>query len=330
MLKSFPLYRDPLFWFSLVLSFFLLTLSAGASEAASRLTGELRINDTPVPNAVVYLLPEKEGSLPIEPMALTLIQKELAFSPAFGVVTVGSTIFFENHDDGIHNARSNGPANPFDIGSHLPRTVKQAVFKNPGIVPVQCSVHPEMSALIYVSPTPYFAKTDSEGRFEIHQILPGNYILVPWHQSLVRREIAAGRREITIEKAAETVFLRLTAVGGLDKNMTTVTKQDWLPEIEAIQSALEDAFLRWDKKQHTSAATMVMRTQSALYQESGLRNAIAKGLGEPRALHLEQRFDEIRKSVQGFKKGLDAPGLKQAIHALVSDLKKDAEVLKGL
>ncbi len=329
MIKSYPLYRDPLFWLSVLLSFFALTLSANAEEVRTRLSGELRVNNTLAPNVVVYLLPEVKGSLPIEPVTFTLIQKELAFFPDFSVVPMGSTLVFENQDDTIHNARSNGPSNRFNIGSQLPKTLKEVLLEHDGVVPIVCSVHPEMSALVYVSPSPYFAKTDSKGRFEIQNIKPGNYTIAPWHESLSRREVAAGRKKITLEKPSETVFLKLMAMGGLETDMSMVSKADWLPEVEAVELALEVAFSRWENKHHTSATAKVMRTQSALYQESGLRNAIAKGLGEPRALALEKRFDEIRKSVQGLKKGQAAAGLKQDIQTLVSDLKKDAEVLKA-
>ncbi|MFQ5587336.1 MAG: hypothetical protein ACE5F7_00725 [Nitrospiria bacterium] len=329
MTQSFPLHRDPFFWLSTLLSFFLLNAGAPANGGTSHLSGTLRINDTPVPNAVVYLLPEKEGNIPSKPVQLTLVQKELAFSPAFSVVTVGSSVFFENHDDKIHNARSNGPSNPFDIGSHLPQTVKQVTLKNPGVVSIQCNVHPEMSALIYVSPSPYADRTDAEGRFKINKVPPGNYILVPWHNSLARKEIAAGRQNVILEKPLTNITLALTAKGGLHTDMSSITKSDWSLEIKKIEAALDAAFSKWQKKRHTSAATKVMQTQSLLYKESGLRNAIAKSLGEPRALALEEHFDQIRKSVHGFKKGVDAAGLKQDIRALVADLEKDAETLKG-
>ncbi len=329
MVKSFRLYRDPVFLFFVVVSFFFLNTLVLADGPLSELTGTVTVNETPVPNAVVYLMPEKEGTLSVEPIEYTIKQKELAFLPAFSVVTVGSTVYFENNDDKIHNVRSNGPSNRFNLGTHLPETTKQVVLKNPGIVSVQCNVHPEMSAIIYVSPSPYAAVTNDAGRFKIRKIQPGKYTLVPWHQSLSRKEIAEGRRKINIEKAKETLSLGLMAMGGLDKDFTALTKIDWFSEVDEIASALETAFSRWKKKRHTSAATKVMRTYSVLYQESGLRKAIAKSLGEPRALELETRFDDIRKSVQGVKKGISASEIKQGIHALVSDLKKDAETIKG-
>ena len=51
-----------------------------------------------------------------------------------------------------------------------------------GIVELLCNVHPEMSGYIIVSPTPYFAQTDSAGSFKIDNIPDGKYTVVAWHE----------------------------------------------------------------------------------------------------------------------------------------------------
>lgn len=292
-------------------------------------SGKVVINKTDIPNAVVYLLPDGNATPPISPMERTMIQEELQFSPAFSIVTTGSTLYFENRDDKIHNVRSNSPSNRFDIGTHLPNTIKKIVLKNRGIVGIQCKVHPEMTAMIFVSPSMHYAKTDSKGRFEIHAVPPGRYTIETWHHSLTRRERAAGRKKVDVGDQAESVSLTFTAKGGLEKNVKGIIKQNWDKEVKLIQDALEKAFSRWQKKKHTSATTKVMRTQSSLYKESGLRNAIAKSLGEPRALAHEKQFDNIRKGVQGLKGEVAPSNLRKEIDALVSDLKKDTKVIKG-
>ncbi len=45
-----------------------------------------------------------------------------------------------------------------------------------------CNVHSEMSGFIVVSPTPYFAQTDSAGNFKIDNIPDGKYTVVAWHE----------------------------------------------------------------------------------------------------------------------------------------------------
>jgi hypothetical protein len=55
-------------------------------------------------------------------------------------------------------------------------------FDNPGVVPLLCNVHPEMSAYVIVSPTPYFAKTDASGDFKIENVPDGSYTVTAWHE----------------------------------------------------------------------------------------------------------------------------------------------------
>ena len=45
-----------------------------------------------------------------------------------------------------------------------------------------CDVHPEMSAYIVVSPTPYFAQSDATGNFKIEKVPDGKYTIVVWHE----------------------------------------------------------------------------------------------------------------------------------------------------
>ena len=57
-------------------------------------------------------------------------------------------------------------------------------FDTPGVVPLLCNVHPEMSAYIVVSPTPYFAMTDASGHFTISDVPDGSYTVSAWHEGM--------------------------------------------------------------------------------------------------------------------------------------------------
>ncbi len=325
MLKSPPIYRTARLLFGAICAFS-LTVSDGLTAQGS-LKGELTINKVKVPNAVLYLLPENGEKQQPEPMELTIVQEELQFSPAFSVVTAGSTVFFENRDDNIHNVRSESPENAFNIGSHLPKTTKSIVLKNSGLVSLKCKVHPEMRGLIYVTPTTLFSATDAQGRFEIKPVPPGNYLLEPWHQSFTRRELRENTQKVTVGTAEKTLSLALTARGGLSEEMKSHGKQNWLKEVEAVEDGLREVLDKWRRDKKRSALTKIMRTYSVRYMESGLRNAIAKNLGEPRALHQEEQFDQIRKGIQGLKGKIDGASLQKQMDALISELKKDAQAM---
>ena len=57
-------------------------------------------------------------------------------------------------------------------------------FDTPGVVPLLCNVHPEMSGFIIVSPTPYFAETDASGNFKIADVPDGSYTVSAWHEGM--------------------------------------------------------------------------------------------------------------------------------------------------
>ena len=75
----------------------------------------------------------------------------------------------------------------------------------PGIVPLLCNVHPEMSGYIIVSPTPYFSETDASGHFKIDHVPDGKYRVVAWHEGSKQQtksiEVAgAGKVDFTLAK----------------------------------------------------------------------------------------------------------------------------------
>ncbi len=307
---------------------FFSLISSQAAMAQGGLKGEVTINGTKLPNVVLYLLLENAEMPKPQPMNVTIIQKDLQFSPAFSIVTTGSTILFENEDEHIHSIRSESASNSFNIASHLPKTTKSVLLKNSGLVSLKCKVHPEMKGLIFVSPTKLYAATDGSGHFEISNVPPGNYRLESWHQSFTRRELVGNVKKISIGAQIENIRIDLRAAGGLSLEMTRHAKQDWGAEVKAVGLGLHEALGKWERNKKRSAVTKMMRTHSALFMESGLRNAIAKNFGEPRALNQEEEFSQIRKWMQGLKGETNVAALEKQIAALLSALKKDAEAIK--
>ncbi len=326
-LSVFTMFKK--YFFSNIL--LLLMFSTPAIAVESKVAGRVTIDGQPVANAVVYLLRSDGEPIPDKPMEITIKQEDTKFDPSFSVVTTGSTIRFENLDDNIHNVNSQTPANRFDVGSHLPGTIKKVVLKKNGIVLLRCKVHHEMRGKIYVSPSSYFAVTDEAGRFNIDAPVFPAYKIHTWHPSLTEKEIKKGAKQLNPWTRVENFLIAFESPVGSDKDLTEINKQDWIKVIQEIDTALNSAYMRWEKKKATSAAIRVMTTQSKLFNESGLRNAISNAQGEQRALDFEDRFDQIRKWVQGLgKKTVTASQLKQNIDLLVKDLMKDAKILKGL
>jgi len=47
---------------------------------------------------------------------------------------------------------------------------------------VFCDIHSHMSAFILVFSHPYFAVTDSQGRYHIDNVPPGSYGVIAWNE----------------------------------------------------------------------------------------------------------------------------------------------------
>ncbi len=115
-------------------------------------------------------------------------QRSLAFQPHNMVVQQGTTVDFLNSDSVSHNVFWTVIGGNKKLGHNLgtwPQgQTRSFKFDNPGTVPVLCNVHPEMSGFIVVSPTPYFAQTDSSGNYQIENVPDGSYTVTAWHEGV--------------------------------------------------------------------------------------------------------------------------------------------------
>jgi len=139
-------------------------------------------------NSVVYVDSVPGKSFPVPSQQPVIGQKGLAFSPNLLVIEKGTTVQFENDDSVQHNvfwpSISGNKKEGHNLGT-WPKGEKRAFkFDTPGVVPLLCNVHPEMSGYIVVSPTPYFAQTDSNGNYKIENVPNGKYSVVAWHEGM--------------------------------------------------------------------------------------------------------------------------------------------------
>jgi plastocyanin len=116
---------------------------------------------------------------------LTMDQKSLLFQPHILVAPVGATVQFLNSDNVQHNifwpAISGNKKLIHNMGTWPKGQIRTFQFDTPGVVPLLCNVHPEMSGYVIVTPTPYYAETDS-GSFKITNVPDGSYTVTAWHE----------------------------------------------------------------------------------------------------------------------------------------------------
>lgn len=124
-------------------------------------------------------------------------QKNMEFIPHVLPVVVGTTVRFLNSDTVAHNVFS--PEGKYNLGTWPTGQTKDHVFDKPGAYTQLCRVHPEMEGYVVVLDTPYFAKTDKGGEFEIKDVPAGKYKLVAWSEKLKRAE-----QDVTVEAGKVT------------------------------------------------------------------------------------------------------------------------------
>jgi plastocyanin len=128
---------------------------------------------------------------------VTMLQKNKTFTPHVLPVLAGTRIDFPNADPIFHNAFSTYSGQIFDVGLYAPGTSKTIRFRRPGIVRVFCNIHPTMSAIILVLPTPFFTTTPHDGSFHI-DVPPGTYRLSIFHERATEQTLQALARRIVV------------------------------------------------------------------------------------------------------------------------------------
>jgi plastocyanin len=156
---------------------------------------------------VIYL----EGELRSEPITATMEQKNRKFIPDTVVIPAGSTVSFPNLDPIFHNVFSLSKPKTFDLGNYPKDHTRTVTFAKPGIVFVDCHLHPNMAGVIVVTPNKWSAKADATGRFQLRGVPPGSYRVVAWHRAagFFRQTV-----KVTENRSSEVQFLIPLAENG--------------------------------------------------------------------------------------------------------------------
>jgi plastocyanin len=158
-----------------------LTLGLGVAALAGTIEGK-----TSPGGSVVFVAAIPGKTFPAPTQEPVLSQKGLAFDPHVLVAQEGTTVQFENDDSVQHNVFWPSVGGNRKLAHNMgtwPKGEKRPFkFTQPGVVPLLCNVHPEMSGYIVVSPTPYFAQTDAAGNYKIDNVPDGKYTVTAWHE----------------------------------------------------------------------------------------------------------------------------------------------------
>ena len=134
-----------------------------------------------------------------------LIQKNKTFDPHVLAVEVGSQVDFPNHDPFFHNVFSLFNGKRFDLGLYEAGSTRGVHFDRAGICYIFCNIHPQMSAVVVVIDTPYFAVSNDRGEIVIPHVPPGRYQAKFWEEHCSPETLDQLSRQVTVGAGDTTV-----------------------------------------------------------------------------------------------------------------------------
>jgi len=156
-------------------------LPGASGEIQAVVTDE---SSKPLADAVVIAVPI-DGNMRLTSRPRDEVdQVDKEFTPRIKVVLVGSTVTFPNNDSVRHQVYSFSPAKRFELPLYAGVPPEPVVFNKPGLVVLGCNIHDWMVGYIYVSESPYFAKTGLDGKATLADLPPRAYVLRVWHPQL--------------------------------------------------------------------------------------------------------------------------------------------------
>jgi len=162
----------------------------------------------PVADAVVVAVPA-DGPVRLSARRDAVVdQVDKEFTPKVNVILVGTPVIFPNHDNVRHQVYSFSPAKRFELPLYAGVPAQPVMFDTPGVVVLGCNIHDWMVGYIYVSESPYFAKTRADGKAIIADLPAKSYVVRVWHPQLEGGEATTRRTiDLTGKRHAEVEWV---------------------------------------------------------------------------------------------------------------------------
>ncbi|NQU38332.1 MAG: hypothetical protein HQ523_00090 [Lentisphaerae bacterium] len=141
----------------------------------------------PMGNIFVYVKSGyAEHPYPAATGPLVIDQKGCTYVPHVSGARVGQEVEFKNSDPTMHNVHSLGKNSPaFNRGMPAGAPNAGYAFKAPEVmVKIKCDAHPWMSCYVGVLDHPFFAVTETDGKFSIAGLDDGTYVVETWQELL--------------------------------------------------------------------------------------------------------------------------------------------------
>ncbi len=215
---------------SLLTNFALCAALAGAwplAHAASLSVTVVDKEGKPAQDAVVVLVPSAKGAPKTAlPLMATIAQEKMQFIPAVTLVGVGAKVRFVNNDPWDHHVRGGAggmaqlssaaaPAG-FELRLEGKSEGKSAKFIEVSLdktgpqsaVLLSCFLHGSMRGSVYVSESPWAAKTGANGLAQFDDLPEGPVQIKVWHgEQLV--DLPTKQLKLDATPAAQTIQLQV-------------------------------------------------------------------------------------------------------------------------
>jgi hypothetical protein len=156
-------------------------------------------------NCVVILKAKDSATRPPpKPLDKAIIVKEgVRFVPRVLAVTPGTTVVMRNLKSPCRGFECAGRFHQFSDIVWEGKETKES-FTRADVCRLSCGVRPYATGYVYVVDSSYFAVTDRDGRFQIADVLPGEYLATVWHEAVGRLGKNAGPDVLKVNGRDET------------------------------------------------------------------------------------------------------------------------------
>jgi len=156
-----------------------------------------------VQDAVVIAIPTHAAPAPVRAAHAIMDQVDRTFVPNVLIVRTGTAVEFPNSDAVSHQVYSFSPAKRFELPLYRGQPHAPIVFDRPGIVVLGCNIHDSMTGYIYVTDSPWFGKSDGEGRWQA-DVPAGDYRVIAWGPRFTGSDQTLGQ-QISVTEGRDTV-----------------------------------------------------------------------------------------------------------------------------
>jgi plastocyanin len=204
----------------------LLWGSVGGTAAAELSVTVHNVGGQAFANAVVVAEPAGVRPASHAPLKATVVQRDLHFVPDILVVRTGTVVDFPNADPVRHQVYSFSSAKKFQLSLYSGSAHPPILFDRPGIVTLGCNIHDSMIGYIYVTDSPWFARTDEAGATRFYDLPAGAYTVRIWHPRL-RDAATALAQQITLAANANGAVAFSLSRAAVAMRHSGGTEQQW-------------------------------------------------------------------------------------------------------